>query len=253
MKKSAPRHLFIYELRNCVGNIYGIAFGGIFPIFLTILFIAAFSPNAGEYKDKFATHLFLVNTTMAPLALMFVGFGAMMAQEIENGILTRINLFGFSYSRILRAKLLSYMGIMTILFLVYTIVICSIYPIIKPSAFGLVVFLVSYYILGFLLFVLAYAIALILGRFGPTYGIMMFLYFGTMVLSGMMGVQSNVFPAPIRFISKLLPTTYFTEILPKLWTRSSYNITPMVQSYLLLAAVTGIILFISLNKNKKTL
>lgn len=244
------KNLIIYEIRNCVGSLYGIIFAGALPLLMSIIFIAAFSEGTAAVKEQIATGIFLKNSLMIPLALMYIGFGTGFSIEIEKDILARINLFGYSSKMIMIAKLTAYFLIQVVITAIYVVVIASIFPIQVPGSFGIIHVILNYTILTILFFCLSYAIALIMGKYGPTYGITMSTYFIILILSGLMGIELDKFPVFLQKIAYLLPTTYFSNDMIRIWQGNSYNYMPIIQSYIGIAALVGILLFIGFRKRR---
>ncbi|MDO4274855.1 MAG: hypothetical protein Q4D16_14405 [Eubacteriales bacterium] len=88
-------------------------------------------------------------------------------------------------------------------------------------------------------------------KFGPTYVVAMVLYFGSMILCGMIGIQTHPLPAFLQSIAALLPMSYISSDFIDFRTGGTYNFTPMIQSYLFSGAVSGILLVFSMYKNKR--
>ena len=110
----------------------------------------------------------------------------------------------------------------------------------RPAGFGIV--LLSMYLLAVILFMLAHGIANWIRKFGPTYAVVMLLYFAFMFLGGMMGMSSSRLPGPVRFIAELLPYHYITEDFLGVWRGESYNYAPFIQAMLLLTAVSALVM-----------
>jgi ABC-2 type transport system permease protein len=72
-----------------------------------------------------------------------------------------------------------------------------------------------------------------------------------MIICGMMGVRTENLPAALQVIAGLLPMSYISNDFIIIWEGGSYQFAPLIQSFLFLAAVSGIILFLSLRKNKR--
>ena len=113
-----------------------------------------------------------------------------------------------------------------------------------PKMSGLVIYMICILVLSAIMFCLAYAISGLLKKFGAT-------YFGFMVLGGMMGITYDNMPEGLQIAAQMLPITYINRDFHTVWKGESYNYVPMLQSYLLLAAVTGILLFILLKKTAR--
>lgn len=248
------KRLITYEIKNSIGNIFAVIFGIIFPIFMTMLFFLIYkSKIPADATGSFFTQLFITNMLMSPLALVFIGFSALYSQEIEKDVITRMTLFGHSESQQMRAKFVAQFVVLTLSITLYCLVIVPVLGVEAPSLYGLIVLVASILALTISFFLIAYGISLLARKFSITYGITMSLYFAIMVLSGMMGVQPSDLPPAVQNISNLLPTTHMIQDIPKLWTLNSYNIAPLIQSFIFLGAVAGIVYFIAIRSKKRHL
>ena len=87
-------------------------------------------------------------------------------------------------------------------------------------------------------------VACICRSFGRTYCVSMMLYFAFMIFSGMMGVEYADLPKWAQAVARMLPVTYINRDFYQVWLGEAYNFMPMIQSYLFLGAVSGILLFL---------
>lgn len=246
------KQLIKYEVKNSLGNIFAIIFGIVFPIFMTILFYSIYTTSVPkEAIEVFTTQLFVTNMLMAPLALLFIGFSAMFSQEIEKDVTTRMVLFGFSEDKQMRAKFIAQFIVLLVALTLYCAVVIPVLKINAPTAFALIILALAILVLSFFFFVLAYAIAITARKFSITYGITMSFYFAVMVLSGMMGVQYDQLPKFVQPIANFLPTTHIARDIPKMWQVSTYNLMPMIQSFLAFGAVSGIIYILAIQSKKR--
>ena len=242
-----------YEVKNNLGNIMSIIFGLIFPTVMTNLFFYVFKSqlSASESIVKFGTQLFLVNLLMAPLALVLVGFTATFSQEIEQGMTLRLSLFGYSHKKQILAKLVSQFFV--VIFAIGIYCACSLItiPVLTPSPTVLFIYILCMVLLVVLFFLFAYAISMLTKKFSGAFGISMSFYFVVMILSGMMGIQPDQFPSGVRYISNLLPTTQIALLFPKVWDMQIQNPAPLIQSFLFLSALCGVLLLPVFLKNKR--
>ena len=74
-----------------------------------------------------------------------------------------------------------------------------------------------------------------------------------MILGGMMGISFDNMPGPVQAAAKLLPVTYINRDFYTVWNGERYNFAPMLQSYLLLGAVAGILMFFALKRMSRKL
>lgn len=241
--------LIKYEIRNTLGNIFSIIFGVIFPILLTILIFKGNQGNIPEQGlQQFKTIMFVSNLLMGPLAMIFVGFAALFSQEIQKGVNLRMLLFGVNHRQQITSKFIAQMLVIVLNVILYSVIIGTVLHVPAIDFKTFIVLGLAFTIFSFCLFLMAYAISLLAKKFSITYGITMSIYFGTMILSGMMGIRPENFPKFIRVISDLLPTTHIVDVVPKLWTQQSVSFAPMIQSFLFIIAITGTLTIIALRK-----
>jgi len=253
--KGLTRHLLAYELRNATGNVITIFFGVVFPLFISILFanvIAGQVPDDQQMAVR--TSIFLSMMMIIPMATMFIGYAATYSQEIENNIPLRLDLFGITKRTALLAKMLAYLVFLLISTAIYFAVDLLLIPIYTPTVSALLLVIFVVILLGAILLVMAHAIANLMGKFSRTYAVTMLLYFGFMVLCGMMGLQVSQFPTAIQTIARLLPMTYMgtdTDFL-MLWKGETFHPGNFILSFVFLAAVAAALYGISVWKTRRT-
>ena len=244
--------LIKYEFRNLIGNIFTIIFGVFFPIGMTIFTGKAMGGKVPEdTKDIFVTSIFITCILIIPLATILVGYSAIFSQELEKNIPLRFRLFGYSEKTVLISKICANLIFITFSLILYTVVVCSVLKVQVPTLSSALILIVSLYLLSTFLFILAHGIALFFKKFGPTYAITMTLYFAIMILSGMFGIQAKDFPDSMKFVAYSLPTTYIGGEFIDFWQGGSYNFVPYIQSFIFFAAVSCIILFMSIHHNSR--
>ena len=245
-------NLIKYELRNLVGNIFTLIFGLVFPIFMAIFLGSIIGGQVPEEsRDVVVTGIFISNSLIIPLAIVFIGYSATFSQELEKNIPLRFRLFGYSEESLAISKVIAHLIFMTISLVVFTIIGFLALNIKVPSLSSAIILIASLYFLAIIFFAFAHGISLFIKKFGPTYAITMILYFAIMILSGMFGVQPKNFPEPLMKIAYLFPTTYVASEFAEFWQEGSYNFMPYIQSLVLFTAVAGIILFLAINKNSR--
>lgn len=153
----------------------------------------------------------------------------------------------------MQAKFLAQLIMSSLSVSIYVAAVTPFLTLPKPSTFGLLVFVASICILSFSLFLAAYGISLLMRKFSTTFGTVMSVYFLIMILSGMMGIQTNQLPQAVQVVAKLLPTTHMVQDIPKLWEKTRYNLMPMIQSILFLLAVSVILYYLGIQSKKRTL
>ncbi len=249
-RKGISLSLLLFEFRNVTGNPYIHIFAIGMPVLLSAVFarmLATQIPNA-EILSVTVTGLFLGIGAIIPLAAIFIGYAATYSQELEKGIPQRMELFGIDPGITILNRIISELVFLVLAFVIYFGVGVFGMHIKAPVASGLVWYIVCIAVLGIISFMLAHSIALIFRKFGIVYCITMMLYFGIMILSGMMGITYEMLPPAIQAVAGLLPTTYINRDFGDIWLGKEYNFVPMLQSYLFMGALAGILLFFSLRR-----
>lgn len=251
-KKRCSRRLVLYEIRNVLGNPFVYMFGIFFPILMLFIITKAVQADVPESAISQAnTAVFITMSLIIPMAVVLLGYSSNYSQELEKEIPLRMKLFGIPEKSVLTAKIIAQFTVMAAGLILYTIVayVSLDMEIPRPgSAFSLIICL---FLQGGIFFALAHGVASILKKFGPTYAIMMAVYFGVMVLCGMMGVQVDELPDFLQKAAALLPMSYISRDFIDFWTEGSYNFAPLIQSFLFLGAVSGIILLIAVRREHR--
>lgn len=253
MKKSGlTRYLLAYEIRNTVGNIFIVIFGVFFPLFMSLLFCKVIAGQVpADQRREVSTSIFLSMMMIIPMATMFIGYAATYAQELENNIPLRLDLFGISKRSVLAAKLLANLIFLLVATGIYFAVDVPLIEMYTPTIGAVLLLIALVVLLGGILLVLSHSIANLFGKFGPTYAVTMLLYFGFMLICGMMGIQVTQFPKFLQNIANLIPMTYMGTDFIKIWKGESYDPAHFILSFAVLAGVSGFIFLISLWKNRR--
>lgn len=254
-KNKVSFRMIQYELRNVAGNPFVHIFGVGFPILLSIIITKSVSsemPN-NSYLGEVITSIFLGIGAVIPMATILIGYSSTCSQDIEKNIPLRMQLFGFNEKYTIINRLIAEFIYMTFAFLIYFIVGCNVLEIVTPTASGVIIYFVCLYVFAAVLFILAHAIANLAKKFGLTYMITMIIYFGMMILSGMMGITVDKLPKGLKIVSNLLPSTYFTKDFYTVWIGKAYNFGPMIQSYIFFFAISGILVFVMIYNSKRNL
>ena len=259
MKNNKLSRLIKYEFKNLLGSWYIPMLGVVFPIFLALVIgnqVISEVKSVSNLIDpkEVSTGISLGFLQVIPMASIFMGHSALYSQELENKILLRLKLFSFKQREILISKMLSQLGFLLLAFIIYFIATYVGLGWEVYSLAGTLKFFALVLIECAILFTMAHAIANIFKKFGVTYAITMVLYFFMLFFSGMMGLSVDKFPNQIRWISKLLPFTYFAnEDILKLWKNTSYNYIPLIQSLIFMGSISVLLLVLGnfLNKNRK--
>lgn len=247
--------MLLFEFRKTIGNPYVHIFGVGMPVLMMIVITRAV---AGEFTDAEAfrvavTSVFLGIGALIPMATIFMGYGISNAQEMEKGIPQRMELFGIMTGVSLCNRILSETVFMVIAFCVYFAAGYLFTEIKAPEITGVMLYVICILTFSVILFCLAHAISTLLKKFSLTYCVTMILYFVFMILGGMMGITYDNMPSVVQVIAKLLPVTYINRDFYTVWTGGSYNFAPMVQAYLLMAAIAGLLLFLSVKRTARRL
>lgn len=251
-RKKLNRFLIEYEMRNITGNIFVIIFGVFFPMMMSVLFsIVLKKQMPEEMYDQAVTSIFITMSIIIPMAVLLIGYAATYSQELEKDIPLRLKLFGYSERTLFLARIIAYLIFTTLAFIVYVIFDFSMLKIQIPKPASAICLIVSLYAVSIILFVLAHGLATFFRKFGPTYAISMVLYFGFMILCGMMGVTVDQLPGSLRAMAKVLPMSYISSDFVDFWQGGSYNFVPMIQAYLFFGAVSFIVLILSIRKNQR--
>ena len=235
-----------YEFLNTLYNGYAFFFGAIFPVLLLHLVGKGYlSDVPTAYISKAYTTLFIGFAMLTPLASVFLSHAASYANELDKNIPERIILFGFSQKKILLNKMMASFIFLTFCFAIYLVGTVPFLDIAKPALAAVVVWIISFYILSAFLLMLSHGIATLIQKFGPTYGVVMGLYFAIMILSGYMGVPTSKFPKGLQAVSDWLPTKQLGNDYINYWMGKEYNLGPLIQSMIFFGALSLLVLLIA--------
>lgn len=245
--------MLLFEFRSIIGNPYVHIFGVGMPVMMMVLIcrVAATQVPDEALLSDVVTSVFLGIGTLIPMATVLMGYGVARAKDLEKEIPLRMELFGIRPIVFLCNNALAEISYMLVSFCIYFAVGFFIVGVKSPKAIGFILYIVCILALSGILFCLAYAISSLMKKFGPTYCVTMLLYFALMILGGMMGISYENLPEGIQVIAKMLPITYINRDFYTVWVGESYNFVPMLQAYLLFAAVAGILLFIALKRTAR--
>jgi hypothetical protein len=254
-KNKISAQMIQYELRNVAGNPFVHIFGIGFPIMLSILISKSVGTSLTDksYLTEVITSIFLGIGGIIPLATILMGYSSTCSQEIEKEIPLRMKLFGFSEKFTVINRLIAEFIYMTVAFALYFASGKCFLKIATPKVSGFLIYSICIYLFAGILFILAHAIANLVKKFGLTYMITMLIYFGMMILGGMMGMTLDQMPSGLKIISNLLPSTYFNKDFYTVWMGKHYNFAPMIQSYIFFFAIAGILIFIMSYRSRRNL
>ena len=241
-----------YELRNINGNFMPHFFGIVFPNIMSLIFATMIGNQVPDAARPEATvSVVICMALIMPMSIMFLGYGALYSQEVENGIPLRMRLYGYSEGSLITAKVIAHLIFLTIAFVVYGICQTIMLDIPKPAFSSLLCLLASLYLIGVLFLVTVHSMANIFRKFSMTFGISMFIYFLLMMLTGMMGISTEQLPRALQGISRVFPMTYISNDFADFWQGGSYNFMPYLQSCIFLAAITGILAMYAQYRNRR--
>ena len=247
------KRMILYELRNVKGNFFTLFFGIAFPIAFSILMPSIIMRDIPESEQsKAIITVFVTMSMVIPMAVMLIGYAANYVQEVESEVPLRLDLFGIQPKKLFAAKLTAHLIFITIAFILYFLVDCIVLDIPMPASHVIILWISCLYLLAIIFFMMAHGITTIVKKFGITFGITMILYFSFMILCGMMGITVEQLPKALKSIALLLPMSYISRDFVKIWEGGSYDYAPLIQSFLFLAAIAGILVLLGIRKSNRT-
>jgi len=254
MKNKCSFKMVLYELRNINGNFMTHFFGIVFPNIMCLLLSKTVGSQVPDnVRQEVLTSITLSMSLVMPMAIMLLGYGALYSREVERGIPLRMRLFGYSEKSEITAKLIAHLIFLTIAFIIFSLVQMIAMDIPKPAFSSLICLILSLYLLGIIFLVIAHSFAQIFKKFSITFGVSMFLYFMIMMITGMMGIETEQLPQTLQKIAGMFPMTYVSNDFVSFWQGGSYNFMPYIQSLLFLGAIAGILLLYSMHKNRRVI
>ena len=215
-RKTVSLQMLGFEFRKVIGNPYVHIFGVGMPVLMMIIITRAIGGEVPEGAMRIA-----MNTSV------FLGIGSLIPMAtIFNRILSEI-IF------------------MALAFLIYFVVGYVAVDLNAPTFSGGLLYLLCIFSFSVILFCLAHAISSLLRKFSLTYCVT--------ILGGMMGISFDNMPAAVQMVAKLLPVTYINRDFYTVWKGESYNFMPMLQSYLLMAAIAGIAIIFTMKRTERKL
>ncbi|MCI9337888.1 MAG: ABC transporter permease [Lachnospiraceae bacterium] len=247
--------MLTFEFRKTIGNPYVHIFGVGMPVLMMIIITRAVMGQVADeaMRVQANTSVFLGIGALIPMATIFMGYGVSNAQELEKGIPQRMELFGIRPGVSICNRILSEAIFVVLAFLIYFITGYTLVELKAPKPAGALLYGICILALSVVLFCLAYAISSLLQKFSLTYCVTMLVYFAMMILGGMMGISYDNMPGPLQTVAKFLPVTYINRDFHTVWNGERYRFAPMLQSYLLMAAVAGILMFFALKRRSRKL
>lgn len=231
-----------YEMIQMLRNLVIPFFSLVFPLGMLYLITPAVVGNLkGEVADYARISVFTTIVQVIPLAVGFMGFASIYAQELESHIPFRLKMFGISEMTQLYAKMIVTFVMIT---MSYSIYVCIArfqmgVPQLTIRNVMVIYILIIAEMIG--LMILAYAICLYFKKFGPSFTLVMFLYFVILFGAGMMGIrESNMSEFVVR-INRFFPFRYVSNDMHKIFFNQSYNYMPLIQSLIFFIGLSCII------------
>ncbi|MBU3877441.1 ABC transporter permease [Faecalicatena sp. AGMB00832] len=248
-EKRCGRRLIVYEIRNVLGNPFIYMFGIVFPVLMFFLIIKTVQADVPESAISQAnTAVFITMTLMIPMAVVLLGYSSNYSQELEKEIPLRMKLFGYPEKSVLLAKIIAQFVVMAAGLVIYTAVAYASVEMETPRVSSALCLILCLFLLSGIYFALAHGVATIFKKFGAAYVVMMTVFFGSMILCGMMGIKVDQLPTFAQKMAALLPMSYISSDFIDFWTEGSYNFAPLIQSFLFTGAVSGIVLLIAVRR-----
>lgn len=252
--KKCSKRLIIYEIRNVIGNPFIAFFGTVFPVMMLIIITFALKKEVpASMLLESNTSVFITMSLIIPMAVILLGHSANYSQELEKEIPVRMQLFGFPTGSIMIAKVVAQTITLTVALLLYTVFAYAVVDLQIPSFSSALCLVMCLYALGILFFLFAHGLSNIIKKFGPTYTISMFFYFGVMMLCGMMGIRTEQLPKALKTLSSYLPMSYIANDFINFWQGGSYNFGPMIQAFLFFGALCGLLVVYAGYKNRRVI
>ncbi len=248
MKTTHPKHnhnLLKCELLTIAKAPLIVIFSFFFPILMfQILYSSIIEdiPEAGV--EIFGVSLFISSLLIIPMALILMGFATETAEQRIQGVLRRMNLFGFSFKTMISYKILANTLMLLIAIAIFTCFVSTVISIPMPHPSSLFIFILALLLLTLLLFLAGSVIALASPNINTAISLSMVVYFAVMILSGFMGINPDTMPVAVQVVSKTLPTYYIGEKLPYYWISGGFNSGTLFLTLFSYISVCSVLLFI---------
>lgn len=243
----------VYELIQIVKSGYITFFGFLYPILLSVIIGKAVVKDVPAIAVMDAkTTMMLTMLCIIPLSSTFMGYGAIYSIDIENGIPKRLELFGISQLDVIKSRIIAYFIFNIVSIAIYLTADFLLLGYSTPTLSGALMIAFIMVILNVILFVLAHGIVNIFRQFSKAYGCIMALFFGMMILSGMMGITADMLPKPLQYISKYVPFSYFRSSFYKLWSGKPINMAYFWQAVIVFGMISVLVLIAGIRKNRKS-
>ena len=246
--------LLKFSLCQIMSNGFVLFFGCLFP---TILCIFVINGNVDKMPE-FAQGAFKIGITMSMLPFVslsstFMGYGATALMEQEHNIPVRMELFGISKMSIIWSRIKAYSIFNILAIAIYLGTVHAAVKLEAPEGYGVLWIALAMVVLNIEFFAMAHGISSIFRAFNKGYAVVMLVYFGIMICSGMMGIDPEVLPEAIFTLSKYLPTYYFrSEEFFNLWVDKPLGDVKMIfVSYVVFGIISFGVLALGLKKDRE--
>ncbi|MDD7306648.1 MAG: ABC transporter permease [Peptoniphilaceae bacterium] len=246
------KYILKFETASLLKNYATIFFGTLFPMLLCSLIIISVKKQVPkEMLDQVEQSIMLNLSIISPLSIFFIGLSSVFAKDLEEGVYDRLELFSINHLTMARYKFFVNYIFWFICNAIYFAFILNMFDL-NLSFISLVKHFAFVSLLSLALFLLSYAICLFTKKFSISFAATMLMYFGILILSGMMGIMVEDLPAKIKTFAKLLPTSHFssTEYLDEIAKGGSLNYS-FLQSLIVFLLISFILFAISVYKNKR--
>ncbi|MDO5695572.1 MAG: hypothetical protein Q4P30_02285 [Eubacteriales bacterium] len=251
MSKRINSRLIRYELNGIIKNWYVPFFGLAFPTGLAFLIGKyALQKIPPAVLPEVRLTLVMSQLIIITLSIFLLGHGLVYAMETEKNIPIRLELFGFHQIAMIKARAIAQLIIFCFCVSVFLTATGLGLDLPLPTTGGLIGILTYTMVTGLISFILAHAIALIIGKFSATYAVLMCIYFAFMIAGGGMGIPFDDMPAFIRIIAEQTPFPFFYTHFADIWQGKVVSAAPAIQGLLVYAAITFLILLFALRKRK---
>lgn len=246
------KYILKFERVSLLKNYAALFFGIAFPIMIASLILTgALKDVPQEILPDVQKSVVLSLSIISPLSTFLIGLASIFAKDLEEGVYDRLELFSINHLTMAIYKFIVYY--------VFWFICNALYFAVMINAFDLDIPLISLVkhtifvtILGIGMFFLSYGLCLFTKKYSVAFGITMVLYFGIMILGGMMGIRVEDLPGKVKTFAEILPTSHFSSqaYLEEVSRGGGLNYS-FLQSLVVLLLISLIFFAISVYKNKR--
>lgn len=245
------KYIFKFEIRLLLQNFSSIFFGVVFPILMSFLVISGLKNIPQSHLNEVKKGIIVTLSIISPLSIFMIGLSAVFSKDLEEGVYDRLDLFSINHLQMAKYKFAVYFVFWMICNAIYFVVIktglkvdIAFVSIAKHTMFATFIAVSS--------FLIGYSICLLSKKFAIAFPLTMGIYFLSMILGGMMGIQVEDMPACLRKIAEFFPISHFSsyDYVNEIAKGSKLNYS-FLQSLVVLVLFSAILFWISLYKNKR--